>query len=143
MVITLTSYNPLAGTDRLAQLNETGKSRINAEDCFAALKRMYAHVVGGFACVAFIAGFGLIAFRDSYGIRPLVIGSRSLSGGETDYMVASESVALKHLGASPRDIKDILPGEAVIIEKGKAPQHKRLASQKSYAPDAFEFVYFA
>lgn len=104
---------------------------------------MYARVDGGFACVAFIAGFGLIAFRDSYGIRPLVIGSRSICGQETDYMVASESVALKHLGASPRDIKDIGPGTAVIIEKGKMPQYEQVAAMKSYAPDAFELVYFA
>lgn len=105
---------------------------------------MYSRVDGGFACVAFIAGFGLIAFRDSYGIRPLVIGSRSVNDGkETDYMVASESVALKYLNAKPHNIEDIAPGEAVIIEKGKAPQHRRVAQQKSYAPDAFELVYFA
>lgn len=104
---------------------------------------MYRRIDGGFACVAFIAGFGLIAFRDAYGIRPLVMGSRTLEGGETDYMVASESVALKHLGASPKDIVDVKPGEAIIIEKGKPPQRHQAVKPKAYAPDAFEMVYFA
>ena len=103
---------------------------------------MYRKVEGGFACVAFIAGFGLIAFRDAYGIRPLILGSRTIDG-ETDYMVASESVALKHLGSSPRDMHDILPGEAVIIEKGKAPVYRQVTQQINYAPDSFEMVYFA
>ena len=106
---------------------------------------MYKTAEGGFACVAFIAGFGLIAFRDSYGIRPLVLGSRKIGEEhqETDYMIASESVALKHLGANPRQMRDIRPGEAVIIEKGKPPEYRQVAQAKTYAPDAFEMVYFA
>ena len=58
-------------------------------------------------------------------------------------MVASESVALKHLGSFPRDMRDILPGEAVIIQKGKAPVYRQVAEAQQYAPDAFEMVYFA
>lgn len=124
------------------ELSATQKRRIDQEDCFNAIQRMYERAEGGFACVAFIAGFGLIAFRDSYGIRPLILGSRTIDG-ETDYMIASESVALKHLGASPRNMRDIRPGEAVIIEKGKAPVYRRVAQPITYAPDAFEYVYFA
>ena len=128
--------------DRL-QLHETGKARVNADDCFAALERTYARVDGGFACVAFIAGFGLIAFRDSYGIRPLILGSRNIGEQETDYMIASESVALKFFGSTPKEMRDILPGQAVIIEKGKEPRFHQAAARRNYAPDAFEMVYFA
>lgn len=67
-------------------------------------------VEGAFACVCMIAGFGVIAFRDTFGIRPLILGRRTIDG-EHDYITSSESVALKHLGSTLREMRDILPGE--------------------------------
>lgn len=77
-----------------------------------------------------------MGFRDSYGIRPLVLGSRSSrTGVGNDYMLASESVALKC--RNYKNIVDILPGQAVVIQRGHEPIFSEIQKPKAYAPDIF------
>ncbi|KAF5662439.1 amidophosphoribosyltransferase [Fusarium denticulatum] len=124
-------------------LQQLGKTRANSEDIFTALGDVYAKCQGAFACTAMIAGFGILAFRDANGIRPLCIGSRpsaTLPGTE-DYLVASESVVLKQLGFS--NIVDILPGQACFLQKGCGPKFRQIVNDRPYTPDCFEFVYVA
>ena len=79
-----------------ASLQNTGKVRVNSEDIFKSLEDVYDKVEGAYACVAMLAGFGIIGFRDPFGIRPIVLGQRSTNSKE-DYMIASESVVLECL----------------------------------------------
>ncbi|KAI9818076.1 MAG: amidophosphoribosyltransferase [Pycnora praestabilis] len=126
------------------ELNDTGKARVNADDCFAAVSRTYDRCRGAWACIAMIAGFGLIAFRDRHGIRPLLLGSRVVAG-QRDWMIASESVALQFFGCHSDDIVDLAPGEGVIISKGSAPDFRQIVPKLECTSklDIFEHVYLS
>jgi amidophosphoribosyltransferase len=95
---------------------------------------------GGYAAVAMIPGYGVIAFRDPHGIRPAVFGARDTASG-SELMVASESVALDTLGFDL--IRDIDPGEAVVFTVDGTLHTRQCADQPVKSPCIFEFVYFA
>ncbi len=114
--------------------------RLDAETIFDAVSGVHQRCRGAYAVVAIIAGYGLLAFRDIYGIRPLVIGMNETDAG-TEYLIASESVALDTLGF--KFMRDIAPGEAVFVDfEGKL--HSRQCSDKAQlSPCIFEYVYFS
>ncbi|KAG8428728.1 hypothetical protein J3459_002465 [Metarhizium acridum] len=124
-------------------LHKLGRTRAKVDDIFNALGDVYSRCHGAFACTGMIAGFGILAFRDADGIRPLCIGSRPSAtiAGVYDYFMASESVVLQQLGF--RDIVDILPGQAVFCPKGGTPIFRQVATQRGYTPDTFEYIYVA
>ncbi|KAK9247358.1 phosphoribosyltransferase-like protein [Lipomyces tetrasporus] len=125
-----------------SELEKTNKVRVNEEDVFTALAGVFRECRGAFSCVGMLAGFGLIGFRDANGIRPLVIGERVNADGSVDQLMASESVALKALGC--KSVKDLLPGQAVIVPKATMkPIIRQVVPMLSYTPDIFEYVYFA
>jgi amidophosphoribosyltransferase len=110
------------------------------EAIFAAVAGVHRRVRGAYAVVALIAGHGLLAFRDPCGIRPLAFGVNETDQG-TEYLVASESVALDGLGF--RLVRDVAPGEAVYIDFEGRFFSRQCAPQASLHPCLFEYVYLA
>lgn len=110
---------------------------LKPEDVFAAVRNVHRRVRGSYAVVALIAGHGLLAFRDPYGIRPLCIGHSA----DGTVMVASESVTLE--GTSHKFDRNVQPGEAVFVDlQGKISAQQCADDAKLY-PCIFEFVYLA
>ncbi|KAJ3744913.1 phosphoribosyltransferase-like protein [Lentinula detonsa] len=120
-------------------LQQTGKFRINEEDIFTAIGGMMKQVKGAYACVAMLAGFGIIAFRDPNGIRPVGMAVRKTETGK-DYLFASESVVAVASGFTDWD--DVKPGEAIIITRSGVSR-RQVVEAAAFAPDIFEYVYFA
>ena len=116
------------------------KLRLEPQTIFTAVANVHRRCRGAYAVVAMIAGYGVLAFRDPYGIRPAVIGYNETPAG-TEYMVASESVAVDALGF--RLLRDIGPGEAVFIDEGGQFHSQQCASRASLNPCIFEYVYLA
>ncbi|MDH3510998.1 MAG: amidophosphoribosyltransferase [Gammaproteobacteria bacterium] len=114
--------------------------RLTPEAVFAAVSAVHRRCHGGYAVVAIILGYGLVAFRDPHGIRPVCLGRRQSPGG-VEQMVASESVAMDALGFELE--RDILPGEAIFIETDGKLHSQQCGPRRSYTPCIFEFVYFA
>src|SRR3954471_19404076 len=107
---------------------------------FKAVTMLHKRVRGSYAVVAQIAGYGLLAFRDPFGIRPLCIGFSDSENGP-EYMLASESVALEGLGF--RFLRDVMPGEAIFIEQDGKLYNQQCADTPTLNPCVFEFVYLA
>jgi len=122
------------------ELQKRTSGRPTPEQIFDAIDAVHDRCSGGYAVVAMIIGHGIVAFRDPNGIRPIVIGERETSTG-TEYMVASESVALDSLAFEK--VRDLRPGEAVFIENNGVLHSRDYSGETSYSPCIFEFVYFA
>jgi amidophosphoribosyltransferase len=123
------------------EISQCDSQKIQPEDIFKAVKNVNAQIRGAYGVVSLIIGIGLVAFRDPNGIRPLVLGSRTGEKGMTEYMVASESVALDILGF--KLVRDVAPGEAIFISEQGVLHSEICAEKTSLRPCIFEYVYFA
>jgi len=122
------------------ELQILGKLRVDEQDIFKAVAGVHRRCRGAYAAVAMIPGYGIVGFRDPFGIRPIVFGKRETPAG-VEYMIASESVALDSLGFDL--IRDLDPGEAVFIEVEGQVYTQQCAENPVHSPCIFEFVYFA
>ncbi len=119
---------------------EANRLSFDENDVFRAVAGVHRRCRGGYAAVAMIPGYGVIAFRDPNGIRPLVFGVRNGPNGP-EMMVASESVALDTLDFDR--VRDVDPGEAVIFTADGKLHARQCAENPQRCPCIFEFVYFA
>jgi amidophosphoribosyltransferase len=122
------------------ELQTSGKLKPQPEDIFNAVREVHRRCRGAYAAVSMISGVGVLAFRDPYGIRPVVIGKRETAKG-TEYMVASESVAVDILDFEL--VRDVEPGECVFIDNNGNFHSQQCAQNPVKNPCIFEYVYFA
>ncbi|NBT27986.1 MAG: amidophosphoribosyltransferase [Gammaproteobacteria bacterium] len=113
---------------------------LQSSDVFDAVSRLHQRCNGAYAVVAMIVGYGLVAFRDPCGIRPLVVGTRQ-DDGQQSVMVASESVAMDLLNFEL--LGDVAPGEAVFVSTSGEIERRICAPRTQLAPCLFEYVYLA
>jgi amidophosphoribosyltransferase len=121
------------------QVRASGR-QLNLDTIFGAVSGVHARCRGAYAVVAFIAGYGLLAFRDPHGIRPLVIGVNDQVTPH-EYIVASESVAIDTLGF--RLLRDVAPGEAVFVDYQRKMHSRQCSDKAALNPCIFEYVYLA
>lgn len=123
------------------ELQRVAKSqKLQPEHLFDAVSAVHRRCEGAYAVIAMLVGRGVLAFRDPKGIRPAVLGSRESETG-TEYIVASESVALTGLGFTP--VRDLEPGEAIYITQEGEMFQQQCAAETCLTPCIFEYVYFA
>ncbi|RTR36842.1 amidophosphoribosyltransferase [Shewanella canadensis] len=122
------------------ELQHCDSQVLSEDEVFDAIANVHSLTRGAYAVAAIIVGQGMVAFRDPFGIRPLVLGKHETESG-TEYMVASESVALDAVGFEL--MRDVAPGEAIYITLDGQLFTRQCAESPSYAPCLFEFVYFA
>jgi amidophosphoribosyltransferase len=123
------------------EIEKTSRNAVlNTDMAFDAVAGVHKRCKGAYAVVAMIANFGLLAFRDPNGIRPLVIGKSETDKG-TEYVVASESVALDVLGFQV--VRDVEPGEAVFIDMEGNFYSRQCSDEAKLNPCIFEYVYLA
>jgi amidophosphoribosyltransferase len=121
------------------QANASGVS-LDPATIFKAVAVLQQRVRGAYACVVEIAGYGVLGFRDPYGIRPICYGIAETESG-TEYLIASESVALE--GSGFRFVRDVEPGEAIFVDLEGNFYSQQCAAQSQLNPCIFEYVYFA
>ena len=120
-----------------SSLEKNGSKQLNDKTIFDAVAEVHKRVEGAYSVIIAILGYGLIAFRDPNGIRPLVFGSKD----NTNHMIASESVALDCLGYKIN--RDIYPGETIIFKNDGSITNNEYISNQKFTPCIFEFVYLA
>jgi amidophosphoribosyltransferase len=121
------------------ELGEQKTRSLKPEHVYKAVEAVYRKVRGSYAVVAYVAEQGMVAFRDPYGIKPLVYGVRN-DGLVPSYGFASETVSLNIMNFA--GIKPLAPGQVVFVDRNRNLHARRLVGGH-HTPCLFEWVYFA
>ncbi|MCB9914932.1 MAG: amidophosphoribosyltransferase [Planctomycetes bacterium] len=121
------------------RLRERKSGAIEPDDIFHAVSAVYDLVKGAYSVVATLPDVGMVAFRDPYGIKPIIFGEKETEEGRW-FACASESVVLDINGYTKTS--DIGPGEAIFVDAQRRKHIAKLA-YKPHRPCIFEWVYFA
>ena len=114
---------------------------LSPDQLFDAVSSLHRRVKGSYAAIALISGRGLLAFRDPFGIRPLILGRRTSKKGRDEWIVASESLVIENSGYEI--VRDVEPGEAIFIDFDFNLHQRQCAQSYQLVPCAFEYVYLA
>ena len=120
-----------------SSLEKNCSQQLDDDAIVKAVSEVHQRVEGAYSVIICILGYGLVAFRDPNGIRPLIYGSKD----NKNHMIASESVALDCLGY--KTIRDISPGETIIFKNNGSISSYGYLSKKQFSPCIFEYVYLA
>ena len=120
---------------------EVNGKELEPDQVFSAVSRVHERVEGSYAVIAMIAGHGLLAFRDPFGIRPLILGKKQSGLVGQEWIVASESLVLESGGYEI--VRDVAPGEAIFITMDGQLFSKQCAPNPQLIPCAFEYIYLA
>ena len=123
------------------ELQKQGISTPSEKEIFHAVKATHKRVRGAYSVIFMINGVGVVGFRDPFGIRPLIFGSRENDLLGPDYMLASESTVLDTLGFNV--LGDVDPGEAIFISKEGEMFREACIENPIHTPCIFEYVYLA
>jgi amidophosphoribosyltransferase len=116
-------------------------AELDPDQVFDAISRLHERVEGSYAAIALIAGHGMLAFRDPFGIRPLVLGRRATGMVGYEWVVASESLVLESAGYE--FVRDVEPGEAIFVTPNGEMFSRQCAANPRLIPCSFEYVYLA
>ena len=123
------------------ELQKQGTSSPTQKEIFKAVRATHKRIRGAYSVIFMINGVGIVGFRDPFGIRPLIFGSRENDLLGPDYMLASESTVLDTLGFNI--ISDVEPGEAVFVDKEGEMFREACIDNPIHTPCIFEYVYLA
>ena len=123
------------------ELQNQGTSSLTQKEIFLAVRATHRRVRGAYSVIFMINGVGIVGFRDPFGIRPLIYGSRENDLLGPDYMIASESTVLDTQGFNV--IGDVDPGEAIFISKEGEMFREACIDNPIHTPCIFEYVYLA
>jgi amidophosphoribosyltransferase len=116
---------------------ELNTKHMNLEDnLHFVIKKISMMCKGAYSVILMIQNYGLIAFRDIHGIRPLIYGKKG-----NKYLISSESICQQSLEYN--ELKNVENGEMIIFRKDGFIKKIKYEENSVYTPCIFEYIYIS